>query len=203
MGGLWRLRFSIIATLIYCSTPASMVKVPQPTAVSVPVRSNWYGLDGYWSPASIRVGTPPQWLDLFVSTASQETLVIGPGGCDEADTQCISTRGGLFYPDHSKTWDRQGDFPVGLDRQLGLDGNGVYGFDSIALDDQISLPSETIGIVNGTEYWLGYLGLGIEPTNFTVTDKPSFLDNMVHNQSLVPSHSYGYTAGAYYRMLST
>ena len=31
---------------------------------------------------SIRVGTPPQWLDVFVSTASEETWVIGPGGCD-------------------------------------------------------------------------------------------------------------------------
>lgn len=30
---------------------------------------------------SVRVGTPPQWVDLFVSTASQETTVIGPGGC--------------------------------------------------------------------------------------------------------------------------
>lgn len=32
---------------------------------------------------SIRVGTPPQWVDVFVSTASGETWVIGPGGgCD-------------------------------------------------------------------------------------------------------------------------
>ena len=31
---------------------------------------------------SIRVGTPPQWTNVFVSTASQETWMIGVGGCD-------------------------------------------------------------------------------------------------------------------------
>lgn len=29
---------------------------------------------------SIRVGTPPQWVNVFVSTASEETWVVGPGG---------------------------------------------------------------------------------------------------------------------------
>ena len=183
---------------------AHTVKVPRPTAVSVPVRTNWYGVDGFWSPASIRVGTPPQWVDLYVSTASQETLVIGTGGCDEGDSECISKRGGVFDPNKSKTWDSQLASELGLERQLGFNGSGYYGFDSIALNDQISVPSETIGITNGTQfadYWLGYLGLGIEPTNFTVNDKPSFLSDMVHNQSLIPSHAYGYTAGAYYRIL--
>ena len=33
------------------------------------------------SSVSIRVGTPPQWVDVFVSTASQETWVVGPWGC--------------------------------------------------------------------------------------------------------------------------
>ena len=37
---------------------------------------------------SIRVGTPPQWVDVFVSTASQETWVVGPGGCDGSKFCC-------------------------------------------------------------------------------------------------------------------
>ena len=28
------------------------------------------------------VGTPSQWVDVFVSTGSQETWVVGSGGCD-------------------------------------------------------------------------------------------------------------------------
>jgi hypothetical protein len=31
---------------------------------------------------NIRVGTPPQWLSVFPSTASQETWVVGRYGCD-------------------------------------------------------------------------------------------------------------------------
>ncbi|KAL8785250.1 MAG: hypothetical protein Q9195_008723 [Heterodermia aff. obscurata] len=59
-----------------------------------------------------------------------------------------------------------------------------------------------VGVVNTTEYWVGYLGLGIEPTNFTDANQPTFLTSLVENRSLIPSHSYGYTAGAYYRLKS-
>ena len=31
------------------------------------------------------VGTPAQWIDVFVSTASQETWVVGSGGCDGSE----------------------------------------------------------------------------------------------------------------------
>lgn len=44
-----------------------------------------YGDDGTWSAVSIRVGTPPQWVDVMVSTLSSEIWVIGPGGCDNSE----------------------------------------------------------------------------------------------------------------------
>ena len=43
-----------------------------------------YGDDGTWSAISIRVGTPPQWVDVMVSTVSSETWVVGPYGCDNS-----------------------------------------------------------------------------------------------------------------------
>lgn len=184
-----------LATIAFCAAAAT------PSAISVPVRTTWYGYDGNWSPVSIRVGTPPQWIDLFVSTAAQETWVVGPGGCD-GTAKCEVERGGkLFQANESSTWEDQGAFALGLDPQLGFSGDGIYGFDSIAFGDQFSVPSQVIGVINTTDYWLGYFGLGVEPTNFTSTDKPTFLDSMVENQSLIPSHSYGYTAGAHYRKL--
>lgn len=90
---------------------------------------------------------------------------------------------------------------LGLDPQLGFTGDGKYGFDNISLSEGISVPSQVVGVINTTEYWLGFFGLGVEPTNFTSADKPTFLDSMVETMSLIPSHSYGYTAGAYYRKL--
>lgn len=40
-----------------------------------------YGYDGSWSAISLRVGTPPQWIDVMVDTVSSETWLVGPGGC--------------------------------------------------------------------------------------------------------------------------
>lgn len=45
--------------------------------------------------------------------------------------------------------------------------------------------------------------IGVKPTNFTTADQLTFLSSMVENRSLIPSHSYGYTAGAYYRLKQT
>ena len=45
------------------------------------------------SRVSMMVGTPAQWIDVFVSTASQETWVIGPGGCDGSEYPCLNSSG--------------------------------------------------------------------------------------------------------------
>ena len=85
-----------------------------------------------------------------------------------------------------------------LDPQLGFGGVGSYGLETVGFTDTFSIPSQIVGVINTTEYWVGYLGLGIEPTNFTDANQPTFLTSLVENRSLIPSHSYGYTAGAYY-----
>ena len=190
----------ILLTIVWFTSVALATAAPKPSPVLIPVRTDWFGYDGNWSPVSIRVGTPPQWVDLFVSTASQETWVIGNRGCD-GTTECLTKRGGVFQSNASSTWADQGPFALGLDPQLCFSGNGIYGFDNISLSDDISVPSQVVGVINTTDYWLGFFGLGVEPTNFTSADKPTFLDSMVEIMSLIPSHSYGYTAGAYYRKL--
>ena len=191
----------VLATACFDAVALS-TSAAKPSPVSIPVRTDWFGYDGNWSPVSVRVGTPPQWVDLLVSTASQETWVIGNGGCD-GTIECLTKRGGVFRSNESSTWADQGPFELGLDPQLGFSGNGIYGFDNLSLSDSVSVPSQVIGVINTTDYWLGFLGLGVEPTNFTSADKPTFLDSMVEIVSLIPSHSYGYTAGAYYRKLYT
>ena len=133
------------------------------------------------------------------------------------DTECEKERGGIFHSNGSSTWKRTGLYALGLDPKLGFGGNGDYGFDSIALSDEISAPSQTVGVINTTEYWLGFMGLGITPTNFSngatpanfsngvpaanisSADQKTFLSSLVETVGLIPSLSYGYTAGAYYR----
>lgn len=132
-------------------------------------------------------------------------------------SECEIKRGGIFHSDNSSTWVKSGSFALGLDPQLEFGGNGDYGFDSIALSEQISVKSQAVAVINTTEYWLGYMGLGIIPTNFssgaiaanssngtpapnvTNVDQKTFLSSLMETEGLIPSHSYGYTAGAYYR----
>ena len=197
LGGNWVL--SNISFVFALVTIVKSATSQYPTAVSVPVRTKWYGLDGFWSPVSVRLGTSPQWVDLFVSTAGQETIVVGSAGCDTSDAKCSIARGGVFASNESSTWDEQGAFGLGLDPQLNFDGDAIYGLDSIAFNDQISVPSQMIAVINTTEYFVGFFGLGVQRTNFTSSDQPTFIDSIVENKSLIPSHSYGYTAGAHYR----
>lgn len=105
----------------------------------------------------------------------------------------------MFRNNASSTWQDVGLYELGLDPQLGFGGYARYGYDNVALNEQIIVPSQIVGIINTTDHWLGFFGLGNGVTNFTTGNKLPFLSSLVENQSLVPSHSYGYTAGAYYR----
>jgi hypothetical protein len=66
----------------------------------------------------------------------------------------------------------------------------------------VALKNATIGSINTTEYWLGFFGLGDIPDNFTTTQVPSPISDLADNEGSIPSHSYGFTAGAIYRNLS-
>jgi hypothetical protein len=118
----------------------------------------------------------------------------------DGSTLCEANRGGLFDPTKSSTWTPEGFFELGLDQQLGFTGYADYGLDDLTLGTtDVVLPSSIIGSINTTEYFLGFLGLGIVPSNFTNVLALSVLSALVEKESAIPSHSYGYTAGAGYR----
>lgn len=217
----------------------------------------------------MRVGTPPQWIDVGVSTVSSETWVVGAGGCTASgmsfflrdhiftilkptyiyltcsmrvsvfhpflfslaivflieilhtyvlcarlesntncisDTQCEFTRGGVFNPSKSSTWQNSGFYELGADKQLGNEGYGQYGLDKLTFGGTgITVPSAIIGAFNGTgptsaiSYLLGLFGLGVVPGGFNNTSPLSALSALVETDGAIPSHSWGYTAGAKYR----
>jgi hypothetical protein len=108
-------------------------------------------------------------------------------------------RGGLFAANESSTWQPLGFYELDFDPQFGNSGVGYYGVDQVALNDSFVIPNQVVSVINETQYWLGYLGLGVAPMNFTNGATMTFLSSLVQNQSIIPSHTYGYTAGAYYR----
>lgn len=62
------------------------------------------------------------------------------------------------------------------------------------------MSDQIVGVVDSIDYLLGFLGLGVKVTNFTDVDKPSFVSSLARDERHIPSRSYGYTAGAHYRM---
>ncbi|CZT46675.1 uncharacterized protein RSE6_07138 [Rhynchosporium secalis] len=175
-------------------------------ALSIPPSANWYGDDGTWSAISIRVGDPLQWVDVMVSTVSSETWVVGPGGCSVGDSECSFIRGGIFDPSKSSTWQNQGFFELGVGKQLGNTGYSQYGLDNLTFGGTgVMIPSAIVGAFNGTgpisgtSYILGFFGLGVVQGGFNNTSPLSALSALVEQVGIIPSHSWGYTAGAKYQ----
>lgn len=159
----------------------------------------------------MRVGNPPQILRVLPSTAGQQTWVVSPQGCLSTNNgtsvipPCSQARGGLFDAAHSSSWHSLGNFTLGL--ELGLENNdsALYGLDTVALgfSDSFGGPvveSQVVAALATDDYYLGVFGLGHQGTNISnfSDPHPSFISAM-KNQSLIPSLSWAYTAGAKYR----
>jgi hypothetical protein len=166
----------------------------------------------------MRVGTPEQDVRVLVSTASPETLVVlSEFGCSTkafktVPADCSVSRGAMFSPNASSTWQDQGMFSinqdgVGLEANLGYSVNADFGFDTLGLGyvaggNGPTLGNQTIGgFATTNPFYLGIFGLGTQPVNFTRlgnVSAPSYLTSL-KAQNLIPSLSWSYTAGAMYR----
>ena len=120
------------------------------------------------------------------------------------DSLCASERGGTFTSNKSTTWTSEGYYNLGLDTQLGMQGYGNYGLDNLEFGTTgVNLPNVIISTINDTAYWVPYFGLGIVPGSFGGTEPRSALSGLVEITGTIPSHSYGFTAGASYRKLES
>lgn len=109
-------------------------------------------------------------------------------------------RGGLFNETQSSTWKGEGYYELGLDQDLGFGGYGDYGMDTLTFGTTgVSLSNSIVSSIATSEYWLGFFGLGIVPGNFSTFTAISAISGLVETEGAIPSHSYGYTAGANYR----
>ncbi|KAF2810258.1 acid protease, partial [Mytilinidion resinicola] len=189
-----------------------------PAPYVVPPSQSFDGNDGPWSTFFISVGTPGQDLRVQVSTQSGETWVVVPEGCYPTDgPDCASLRGAQpfqstespgFQSNASSTWDTIGVYTLTTEEKLNYTGNGIYGYDKVALgpasdSTTVALDHQIVGGVAELDFWMGHIGLGIQPSSFSSLSKPvdSFLVQL-WNQTKIPSLSYAYTAGAKYRLKS-
>ncbi|KAG6991095.1 hypothetical protein G7Y79_00057g090770 [Physcia stellaris] len=183
-----------------------------PAPISWPPSQYWDGDVGSWSSFALRVGNPAQTVRVIPSTAGQSTWVIAPSGCppDEPGISpslpCPQSRGGLFDPSRSSSWHALSNNSLGLDANLGYgDLSALYGLDTIQLgfSDSIGGPrldSQILSALAPEHYFVGLFGLNHQATNLSnfSIPHPSALTTLKEN-SLIPSLSWGYTAGAQYR----
>lgn len=185
---------------------------------SVPPSQAWDGDDGAWSTFTIAVGTPPQSFRVLPATNGDEIWVPVPSGCTDASVQnppsnCGDLRGANvfqknpsqgFNTDASSSWQTEGNYSLMMEDYLGINSDGEYGLDTVALGDSpniLSLPQQIIAGIATSEFWLGSLGLGPRSRNFSTSPVPSLMTSLV-SKNLIPSLSYGYTAGAKYNTSS-
>ncbi|CZT12843.1 uncharacterized protein RAG0_16528 [Rhynchosporium agropyri] len=205
---------SLCARVVYAAVNTSL------TALSIPPSLYWDGDDGRWSTFQIQVGSPGQTVRLLPGTSASAGsaiwLVISQGCVDVNPTlaNCADERGYLFQSNLSTSWSTQG-LQNGVDGAvyalntyeesfLGRSGNGSYGYETINLGiPGAGLPTLQKQVVAGiwtNDYFLGNLGLSPVPFNFTnLNDPKTSMLSTLYNQSLIPSRSWAYTAGAHYK----
>ena len=110
-----------------------------PAPIVIPASQEFEGNDGPWSSFTLRLGTPEQNVNVMISTASYQTWAVVPQGCISSDpSSCGKLRGGEFNYNQSSTWTQNnvttnGTFTLGLELNLDYSGNGLYGYDTVAL----------------------------------------------------------------------
>ena len=161
---------------------------------------------GSWSSFALRLGQPEQTVRVIPSTAGRTTWVINPAGCPSNDTSdslmCTKSRGGVFDPGHSSSWDQLGNHSLGLEANFGYDNlAALYGLDTVSLGDFGGPPLDTqlVATLAAGYPSLGLFGLNHQSTNLSNFSKPhtSYLTSL-KERNLIPSLSWAYTAGASY-----
>ncbi|KAL8801024.1 MAG: hypothetical protein Q9182_004768 [Xanthomendoza sp. 2 TL-2023] len=106
----------------------------------------------------------------------------------------------------SSSWKPNGFWQLGNERNLGLLANGLFGNDTLGLGIQGSggpiLKDQIMAVIGTEQIYLGMFAVNPKRTNYTgITEQgqASYMTNL-KNQSLIPSVTFGYTAGAPYRL---
>ena len=106
-----------------------------------------------------------------------------------------------FQQSQSSTWAKFGTYQLPTESYLGITSNGQYGLDSIGLGMEaatgLTTNQNVIAGILTEPFYLGQVGL--KPSNTTLVNGTASFLAQLKNKKLIPSLSYGYTAGAIYR----
>ncbi|KAL9612358.1 MAG: hypothetical protein Q9167_003045 [Letrouitia subvulpina] len=186
----------------------SMTSTPSP--ISWQPSGNWIGNEGNWSSFPLRVGSPFQTFEVLISSKSTFTLLVDPIGCEPSAftaENCPFYRGGIFNSNKSTTWQDEGSHQLLLEDNLGprFAESPYFGLEKVSLGASNAtggptLASQAVGTYGKNSFYNGLFGLNNQATNFTSLSNShtSFISTLL-SERLIPSLSWSYNAGAYYR----
>ncbi|KAL8910796.1 MAG: hypothetical protein Q9171_003932 [Xanthocarpia ochracea] len=106
----------------------------------------------------------------------------------------------------SSTWRPNGFWQLGNQRNLGIYANGLYGNDTIGLgipgSGEPTLSDQILAAIRTEKIYVGMFAVNPKRTNYTgITEQgqASYMTTL-KARNLIPSVSFGYTAGAPYRL---
>ncbi|KAF7510996.1 hypothetical protein GJ744_005542 [Endocarpon pusillum] len=203
----WVSRSYVLSFFVYIGffswLPTSRVSAQ----INLAPSQNWDGNDGPWSTFEVQIGTPPQVARVLMSNLDSSLWVPVPEGCNKNDPpDCPEQRGGLYSYNDSSTWKESGLYALPLQARsfLGYSGNSKIGVDNIMLGGIGSgAPSIGTSVVTGIvekDFFLGHLGLNHRALNISnLTDQHRSPLTSLFEDKKIPSLTWSYTAGAYYR----
>ena len=145
---------------------------------------------------------------LLPSTSGNILWPILPEGCTSQDPRnCADLRGAIFAPNRSSSWNGLGLYGLTLpeEQPLGYGINaGSFGFENVTFGfPDSTFPAASRQVIAGIateDFYTGVIGLSSRAVNLTTfTDPyPSLLASL-KSQGIIPSLTWGYTAGAYFK----
>jgi len=102
----------------------------------------------------------------------------------------------------SSSWSSLGPWEL-WPKNSTLTGNGDFGTETVAFTNAQAQRNITVGGalvagINDTNYFTGFIGIGTTPGTFAGREMKPLINQLVEDMEAIPSHSYGYTAGAWY-----
>ena len=141
------------------------------------------------------IGCPCVGVDFNASPSVQ----VSSGGVD-----ALAASG--FQANQSSTWTATGTQQLSSEGYLGVASNGQFGTDTVGLgvdsSSGLTLPEVVVAGIPAEPFYMGTLGL--KSGNATSSNNSTAsLMSQLKQQNLIPSLSYGYTAGAFYSITIT
>ena len=119
---------------------------------------------------------------------------------------CSLSRGNLFSPNDSTTWQKDGIYSLSVEENLGYTYGGEYGSDMLTLNypgpGALGVDRQVLAGIIPKDFYVAAWGIAPKPTNLSGDNSTTFYQSLLSSlkkMGQVPSLSYGYTAGAYYR----